>query len=232
MSILSLAMYGSRARGDYKADSDTDLFAITDDSRYEMIVNGKTNIACYPMDLALARSAGGDLFFMHVVTEGVCLYDNAAAFKSVVEAFCYKASYKEELVNASELCYGLLSNKFSVSDFLGFNKRIVWCLRTILISRSAEDRSPKFSAKDLSELFGDPSIERVIKIKDSELYEKSAYFLAEDILKRYGVPKPAGMPGNYTELASYFEKKGNQMGVRTVRMLSHDIEMDEYGWAV
>lgn len=230
MSILSLALYGSRARGDYLDSSDTDLFAVTDDEKYKMIINGETNIACYPVDLAVSRASSGDLFFMHIANEAVCLYDMQGHFDEIKRSFKYKPTYSEEIKNASELGYGLLANQDGVHDFSTYNKRIVWCIRTVLIARSAENRNPKFSAKDLSEMFGDSRIEDVIGIKDSNRFESSVYSIVVEMLVKFGGEISADMPNRYSELISYFESKGNPMGVRTARMFSHDMESDEYGW--
>lgn len=230
MSILGLAVYGSRARGDYTNNSDTDLFAITDDAKYQMIENGKTNMACYPYELAMSRSSGGDLFFMHIVKEAAMIYDSGSYFECVRGNFRYKETYTEELQMASEVGYGLLLNRDAISDFSAYNRRLIWCVRTVLIAKSAEMRNPKFSAKDLAELFRNPKIESVVEIKDSDCYEKGSYLIAGEILDTLGCKMPIDMPRNYSDLVGYFERKNNKMGVRTAQLLSHDIESDEYGW--
>ncbi|WP_426746737.1 nucleotidyltransferase domain-containing protein [Pseudomonas aeruginosa] len=230
MSMLSLSLYGSRAREDHSQDSDTDLFAITDDDSYKMLVNGKTNIACYPVDLALSRTASGDLFFMHIVMEAVPLYDPQEEFQRVKREFKFKENYQEEISNASELGHALLLNEESTSDFSLYNKRIIWCIRTILIARSAEEKRPKFSASDLSHHFSDQNIGKLISIKDSDQYERESYSLAKQIINRFGKPLNKDMPKKYTDLAFYFKDTGNFMGERTARLLSHDIESDQYGW--
>lgn len=230
MSMLSLSLYGSRARHDYSKSSDTDLFAITDDQRYQMLVNGKTNIACYPVDLAISRANGGDLFFLHIVTEAISLYDPQKYFEGVRGAFRYKKSYQSEVRNASELGYALLRNNELAEDFSLYNKRLVWCIRTILIARCAEEKQPKFSAEDLSHHFGEPCISRVISIKDSDEYQKEAYNWAYKLVKLFGVKPSVNMPAEYEDLISYFKDTGNFMGERTARLFSHDIETDKYGW--
>lgn len=230
MSILSLSLYGSRARGDYDSESDTDLFAITSDPDYRMIVEGKTNIACYPKMQAYKRAAGGDLYFMHIVREGIVLYDNDGDFREIKRSFKFKSSYYEEREAATSLGFALVLNEAGTKNFLFFNKRLVWCIRTMLIAKTAEQGDPLFSAEALAKRFNDSRISDFIKIKSSALYEKKAYRIAMDLLVQYGSPVPADMPRDYSSLIGYFERRHNEVGVKTAKLLAKDVDTGEYEW--
>ncbi|PAW49523.1 nucleotidyltransferase [Pseudomonas moraviensis] len=231
MAILSLVVYGSRAREDYSVDSDTDLFAITDDERYEMIVEGTTNIACYPMAQAISRAEGGDLFFMHITLEAKAIYDPSGAFDKVRKSFAKKENYTSEISNASELGFALVAHAKNIQDYYLLNKRLAWCLRTILIARSAERGCPTFSKEGLSEFFHDRDLIDLIALKDCEIFSAKSYPLFYSAFIKYGCSPNIQMPSDFSDLMAYFLEHDNMMGLKTARLLSNDVEFNGYSWS-
>ncbi|WP_116866253.1 nucleotidyltransferase domain-containing protein [Pseudomonas syringae] len=231
MAILSLVVYGSRAREDHSGDSDTDLFAITDDDRYEMIVEGATNIACYPLAQAINRAEGGDLFFMHITLEAKAIYDPSGAFDKVRKSFVKKENYSSEISNASELGFALVAHANNIQDYYLLNKRLAWCLRTILIARSAERGCPTFSKEGLSEIFQDRDLIDLIALKDCENFSARAYPLFYSSFIKYGCRPNINMPSDFSDLMVYFLEHDNMMGLKTARLLNNDVEFDGYSWS-
>lgn len=230
MAILSLVVYGSRAREDHSTDSDTDLFAITDDHRYEMIVEGTTNIACYPLPQAVSRAEGGDLFFMHIALEAKAIYDPSGMFDKVKNSFVQKENYAVEISNASDLGYALVAQAKKIQDYYLLNKRLAWCLRTILIARSAERGCPRFSKEGLAEVFEDRGLIDLIALKDCENFSAKAYPRFYSSFVKYGRSPDSQMPTDFSDLMAYFLKHDNMMGLKTARLLNADIEFDGYAW--
>ena len=231
MPILSLIVYGSRAREDHSEDSDTDLFAITNDERYEMIIEGTTNIACYPLTQAITRAEGGDLFFMHITSEAKAIYDPSGAFEKVKKSFIKKDSYSSEISNASELGFALLGHANNIQDYYLLNKRLAWCLRTILIGRSAELGSPTFSKEGLGKIFQDDDLIDLIALKDCESFTAKAYPQFYSAFIKYGCPPNTQMPTNFSDLMIYFLQHDNMMGLKTARLLNNDAEFEGYDWS-
>ncbi|EJM38390.1 hypothetical protein PMI26_04688 [Pseudomonas sp. GM33] len=230
MPILSLVVYGSRAREDHSVDSDTDLFAITNDERYEMIVEGTTNIACYPLTQAISRAEGGDLFFMHITLEAKAIYDPSGAFETVKKSFVKKENYSSEISNASELGFALVAHAEHIQDYYLLNKRLAWCLRTILIARSAEQGRPTFSKEGLGDVFQDSGLIDLIALKDCENFTAKAYPQFYSAFIKYGCSPNTKMPTNFSDLMVYFLEHDNMMGLKTARLLSNDIEFEGYDW--
>ncbi|MFJ2427053.1 nucleotidyltransferase domain-containing protein [Pseudomonas sp. NPDC087804] len=230
MAILSLIVYGSRAREDHSDSSDTDLFAITDDEKYEMIVKGSTNIACYPLKQAITRARSGDLFFLHITQEAREIYDPQNFFERIKKDFVRKESYITEISNACELGYALVASAGRIQDYYLLNKRLAWCLRTILIARSAEMGCPTFSKEGLAQLFEDRRISKLISMKDSDNYDSKAYPDFHSIFVRHGIEQNKEMPTEYEDLINYFLQRNNAMGLKTARLLSHDTEPESYEW--
>lgn len=230
MPILSLIVYGSRAREDHSIESDTDLFAITDDNRYEMIIQGNTNIACYPLPLAISRAEGGDLFFMHIVLESKIIYDPTSVFSKVKNSFVKKSSYSSEVKNASELGHALVAYSKHMQDHYLLNKRLAWCLRTILIARAAEMGTPTFSKEGLANIFNDKSVTELIALKDCAYYTPQSYPAFHSAFVKYGINPDINMPTDISDLVEYFSQHHNSMGLKTARLLTHDIELKGYEW--
>ncbi|MBK3471735.1 nucleotidyltransferase domain-containing protein [Pseudomonas carnis] len=228
MPIISLSVYGSRAREDHSDESDTDLFAITDDEQYAMIIEGSTNIACYPLDQAISRAEGGDLFFLHITTEGKPIYDPTGVFPKIQKHFCKKPNYSTEINNASDLGYALIAHSEHINNYYLLNKRLAWCLRTILIAKSAEMNRPTFSKEGLSRLFDDKTLINLISLKDCQSFASKAYPLFRSAFITYGAPPKKDLPNDTNALADYFLKSENTMGVKTARLLNRDINSESY----
>jgi predicted nucleotidyltransferase len=158
--LLSLVLYGSRARGDHRAKSDVDLLGLTEQGAFKKEISaGGTSLYHYPALEMLKKARSGDLFILHVVTEGKCLHDTFGAFRSVKDAFQYRDSYAEVIRDAS-----LIIRFLSVRDGLlrkkEPRKRMIWAIRTILIARAAEERNACFSSAALA------AFSRITELKD------------------------------------------------------------------
>ncbi|MDN7934976.1 nucleotidyltransferase domain-containing protein [Burkholderia metallica] len=220
MSILALALYGSRARADQNPDSDVDLFAITSETDYRMIVRNNINIACYPRDLAHTRAENGDLYMLHIVRESKDLFDYTGELSKLRDKFKFKPNYESEIQMASDLAWFILDAESIFRNYTLFNRRIAWCVRTILIALSAEARKPVFSARQLGELTG--SLETVILIenKDSDQHDPITTKYLNNFLNTFGRPRPLFTePSAIDGYAAHFVRSNNVMGIKTISAL-------------
>lgn len=218
MSILALALYGSRARGDHNPDSDVDLFAITDDSSYKMIVENSVNMACYPRDLATSRAQGGDLFILHIIQEGKALFDSSGEIERLHAEFSFKKSYETDIKLASDLAWFFLDLNSLFRNYTLINKRIAWCVRTILIAMSAEVRRPVFSSNKLREFSNSKEAYLLIERKDSSQRGTAASIgYLSNFLAKFGRQRPIPSPTpTLQEYRTYFSGSKNSMGIKTV----------------
>lgn len=222
MSILTLAIYGSRSRGDYTNSSDIDLFAITDEDHYKMIIEGKTNLACYPKYLAEQRAMYGDLFILHICTEAKEIYGDGFDLNHLKDAFKYKPSYNHEKTNAAELAWFLIDLSSKFRNVLLLNRRVAWCVRTILIASAAESREPIFSKESLVKYSGSELTDGLISLKDSSVFNPTCMSELEKFLISLGFYRP-NIPN--VSLNAYRERflvTDNEMGLKTLMSLSSD----------
>lgn len=222
MAILSLALYGSRARGDYNDSSDIDLFAITNEEHYRMIIRGNSNLACYPKNLAIERAKNGDLFILHICEESKEIYSNGFEINNIKSAFEYKKDYSYEKLCASDLAWFLIDFNSNFRDVLLLNKRIAWCVRTILIASSAEIKSPVFSKDRLVDFSGKKIVSELITIKESKTLKGYIFKDLQKFLIDYNLPKPKLDILSLNAYHELFTKTKNAMGLKTLMSISSD----------
>ena len=151
MSISSIILYGSRARGDHRRDSDVDLLGVVDTPTISRTpaVRG-ANLHLYPFDYLINKAKSGDLFLLHLTSEGKPLFDSFGIFKSLQESFKYKKSYSKEISEGTAVVLFLCSNPAALKKETG-RKRLVWGFRTILIGAAADRGLAIFSSRKLEE---------------------------------------------------------------------------------
>lgn len=184
--LLSLILYGSRARGDHRLTSDVDLLGVTESGviNSEVAVRGASFYA-YPSKKLIINAEHGDLFVSHLVNEGKILHDTLDFFNSVKSAFVYKDSYHEEIEIAHAVLYYLLGKSVLVSR-KAVRKRLIWAIRTILISRAAERGKAVFSASDLADFAGYAKLKDIID-KRNVIDAKILFSAAEHVADEFGL---------------------------------------------
>lgn len=190
MSIKSLILFGSRARNDNTIKSDIDILAIHTQNYYKMIAYNKHNIVYYNSELLEERTKTGNLFCLHIYKEGKIIYDTNNVFKNIIEKFRYKENYQNEIIEASDLGWLLLKYKDKFDNYFYYNKKLAWCIRTILIAQSAEKRTPVFSTNDLVNFSNDEDVAKIISAKYSERYVGSNIRIMKSLLCRHAYTKP------------------------------------------
>lgn len=212
MNFSSLVLYGSCARGDNNQGSDIDMLAIHNGNEYEMLFLGNLNVSAYPHELALEKARAGDLFMSHVVYEGRIVTDAFGYVRSVFDSFRYKESYSVEKKMASDLAWYLVLNSKRIEDYSLLNKRLAWCIRSMLIAEAAEIRLPIFSSRALAEFYGHDSIYKIIENKSSPKYNEGFVVDVKNIL----LDKGCSTPDFGFSAQEYFRLTNNKVAVSTL----------------
>jgi predicted nucleotidyltransferase len=186
--LLSLVLFGSRARGDHRLTSDVDLLGVVEGGVIKEEISSRgTSFYRYPLETLRAKSEDGDLFVVHLASEGKILHDTAQLFADVCEQFRYRDSYERDLREASGVVYYFLDRP-KLLQSRAARKRLVWGLRTILIARSAEQRIPAFSSSALAKFAGNddikPAIDKRFAIPGQVLCD-----LSEKVASGFGVTR-------------------------------------------
>lgn len=148
--MKALAIFGSTARNERSFDSDIDMIGIYDGIKISSISKERVSLFLYPESILREKMLSGDLFALHLAKESIPIY-GSKKLEEIYNDFKYKDSYALETNTAIKIASEIISLYNSLKDHKEANKKMAWCLRTIIISISAQNREPVFSKKSLSE---------------------------------------------------------------------------------
>lgn len=211
-----MLLFGSRARGDSSRGSDTDLLLISPPGTPRHKSSGHLSMFFYPWRKLVADAQDGDLFVCHLTLEAKPVFDPTERLDKLRSTFILKSSYRHEIVQALEV--GSLINQFAEQlspDVVA--RRILWCVRTILIARSAERGEPVFAPARLaattsSAAAADLLVGRHQRKVDATMRQRFRRFLAEEVNEL-----TACSCGSLDEYERWFERTGNVIGLQTLR---------------
>ncbi|OBF38918.1 hypothetical protein A5724_08960 [Mycobacterium sp. ACS1612] len=212
---MCLLLYGSRARGDFDAQSDVDLTAITAGDAPTPVSFGRTTMMAEPLDDALRATRSGSLFAYHLVSEGKVLFESEPVFARIRRAFRFRDDYTPVIRHCSDAGWFLVRHHEKATDASKFNHAVAWCTREMLIAKAATAREPVFSADGLAEFVGYDAVAPVIRSKRSAVIDPEVVRQFRHILGEFGTPAPA--PLDLSGAGHRFRKDRNSAGVIAVR---------------
>jgi predicted nucleotidyltransferase len=150
MSVAAIILFGSLARADQSEGSDTDLLLITADGETRHVSVGHLSMFLYPWPRLKLDAQDGDLFVCHLVREAKVIFDPDGYLLKLKGAFQLRSDYRRDIAQATDLGWFLTRFGSGLNSTLQA-KRTLWCVRTILIARSAESGDPIFAPKMLAD---------------------------------------------------------------------------------
>ncbi|WOB99300.1 MULTISPECIES: hypothetical protein [unclassified Providencia] len=144
--MKALAIFGSTARNEREFDSDIDMIGIYEGSIIKSVNHANVSLFLYPEKVLNEKMLSGDLFALHLVKESIPIFGEETLNK-IYSRFKYKDSYREEMDTSLMLAFKILNLYEELTVFNEANKKLVWSLRTFIISISAQDQTPVFSKK-------------------------------------------------------------------------------------
>ena len=144
MPVVATLLFGSLARADESEGSDTDLLMVNLDNETRHVSVGHLSLFLYPWHKLEHDARNGDLFVCHIVREAKPLLDPDGYLPKLKEAFRFRSDYVAEIARATDFGWYLVRFGEDLNSNLQA-KRALWCIRTILIARSAERRDPVFA---------------------------------------------------------------------------------------
>lgn len=228
MSILAAALYGSRARGDQREISDTDLLFITDGEQIQHKSASNLSLSFYPFSDLKSRAREGDLFLFHVLSEGDAVYDPLFLFAELKDRFQLKSSYRSEINRANETAWFIVNCSHELLSLPVLPKRVAWCVRTILISLSAEEGVPVFSPEQLDQFHKGYNVLNLIRKKDENNVSQSVISDLEIFLKSLNLADPNPQAMNHEDYKQAFEFSENNLGLNLLRYVEDETPWSEY----
>jgi hypothetical protein len=226
MSICAIFLFGSRARGDNTPDSDTDLLITTSEGDLRHITRANLSMSFYPLEELTKRAREGDLFICHVVNEAKPIYDPEGQLDLLRSNFRLRVSYTRNIQHALQLGWFLVLYADQLRNKALVKRRLAWCVRTILIARSAEQGTPVFSAHELAKRAGSSEVMHLITQKDSKVLAPGIVGDFCAFLCAQGMREPPAT--SREEFASLFAKSRNDIALSTSKLIDSGSEAPLY----
>lgn len=162
MLVVATLLFGSLARADQTEGSDTDLLLISLEREIRHVSIGRLSLFLYPWRQLQKDARDGDLFVCHLVREAKPIIDPDGYLSKLRGTFQFRSSYAAEISKASDFGWFLVKFGSDLNSQL-LMKRALWCVRTILIARSAERREPVFAPERLAEQTSSVSAQNLLR---------------------------------------------------------------------
>jgi hypothetical protein len=216
MLVAATLLFGSLARSDQSEGSDTDLLMIGLDEQTRHISIGHLSLFLYPWRRLEQDAREGDLFVCHLAQEAKPLIDPDNYLPKLQKAFQFRVSYTAEIARASDFGWFLASFGSELTPQL-LTKRALWCIRTILIARSAERRDPVFAPERLAERTSSISAQELLRKRRSPHDEA----VVRSSLRQFLVDEGAGDRSlEHADRATFVERfaaTSNKVALQTLR---------------
>lgn len=228
MSILTSLLYGSRARGDETASSDTDLLMITGSEPISHTSVNGISISYYPIGDLTERAERGDLFLYHIIREGMILYDPDDLLNFLKQKFKLRKSYDLDISWASDLAWLIIKCLPFVRKSKLTGRRIAWCVRTIIIAKSSEMGRPIFSAREMAGFASSFEILNLINQKNISDSSDKVIIQFENFIEGFAYSDPFPNSSNIEDYRERFMQTNNTIGVSFLSSVDYEFEMFDY----
>ena len=222
-----LILYGSKARGDTRPESDVDLILAMEGEELLPPTHAHgVSVHRYPKGWLEARARAGALFAWHVVAEGIALEDPDGFLPQLRKIFQPKTSYQDEL-ELGALVLKMLLEKDWGANFEA-RRRFFWALRTVLIAAAANAGTPIFSSVPLEANSEIPGAAALIDRRDDADFA-ACRTIGLAILEKYLPKDLTGLEGEM--LRRVLMGRGG-IGRDSVRVLEESEAISDIGLAI
>lgn len=217
MMLVATWLFGSLARDEQAEGSDTDLLMVNLNDETKHVSAGHLSLFTYSWRQLESDARSGDLFVCHLVREAKPLLDPEDYLARLRHLFVLRSTYRDEIEHAVDLGWYLVLFGSDLGPSL-LAKRVLWCLRTILIAQSAERGTPIFAPERLAASTGSQAAREILRNRRdgrSELASRQllrAFLEAEAPLHLYGTDMGP------EAFRKRFEATTNKVALRTLML--------------
>ena len=215
MPIAAILLFGSLARGDQAEGSDTDILMISDDATGRHISAGHLSMFFYPWSQLVADARDGNLFVCHLVRKSKPIFDPDDYLPKLGNAFELRKNYDREISQAADLGWFLIRFSQELNPAL-LAKRIIWCVRTILIARSAEANDPVFAPAALADRSKSAAARELLSERHNRFDEAVTLCRFRRFLVEETLLDPFHQQANRAEFIERFDNTFNKVALTTL----------------
>lgn len=216
MAIAATLLFGSLARADHAGGSDTDLLMINLEDETRHVSVGHLSLFIYPWRQLEHDARTGDLFVCHLVHEAKPLVDPDDYLLRLQQAFSFRASYQDDIRRAADLGWYLVHFGDDLNSAL-LAKRVLWCVRTVLIAQSAERRVPVFAPHRLAEEARSEAAREILLRRHDQHDDTTIRRLLRSFLKAEAPPPDDSDDRSRAEFIQRFVATSNKVALQTLR---------------
>ena len=216
MPAVAILLFGSLARGDQSDNSDTDLLTVTLDDETRHISVGHLSLFLYPWSTLENSARNGDLFVYHLVREARPLFDPDGYLPKLKEAFRVRPDYMVEIAHATDLGWYLTRYGDDLNSHL-LAKRALWCIRTILIARSAEHDEPVFAPQLLANQTQSMAARDLLARRHSPRGGARVRSSLRLFLEEEAISAPFGEQADRADFIERFRTTSNKVALKTLQ---------------
>lgn len=224
LGISAIMLFGSRARGDNSSGSDTDLLLVGPPGAPRHKSIGHLSMFFYPWEKLASDARDGDLFVCHIVQEAKVVFDPSGQLEKLRALFRLRKSYSLEIERACDLGW-FIDRHVNALASQATLRRMVWCIRTILIAQLAERGTPVFAPAALAAAAppeaADIIVNRHQRGLDMNIRRRFRHFLIAQCGKA-----PLSSDATIDDYRDFFAETGNMVGLRTIE---HSMRKPEEG---
>ncbi|MCB8884017.1 nucleotidyltransferase domain-containing protein [Acidisoma cellulosilytica] len=213
--VRAVLLFGSRARGDNERNSDTDILLIAPPGRPQHCSFGQLSMFFYPWSKLLADASNGELFVCHLTREAKPIYDPEGRLDRLRASFKLRTSYSHDINRASDLGWFLERHADALAAAV-VARRIVWCVRTILIARTAERGVPVFSPTELAETTSSNPGREILLARHQHRADAPMRCHFSQFLTEEGCLPPLAREADPTDYKDYFRRTKNEVAISTI----------------
>ncbi|WP_456315820.1 anti-phage Hailong system nucleotidyltransferase HalB [Roseomonas mucosa] len=221
--ISAVLLFGSRARGDNENGSDTDLLLVSPPGKPRHRSIGGLSMFFYPWRKLLTDAGDGNLFVCHIVREAKPIFDPANHLERLRASFKLRASYGRDISLASDLGWFIDRNADALKTSV-VAKRIVWCVRTILIARTAERGAPLFAPGALAATTSSSAAAELLLTRHQGRADVLMRRRFRQFLEDEGHRPPLPNEANPRDYDKHFKRTKNSVAIRTLLQGSQAIK--------
>lgn len=212
--ITAILLFGSRAREDNSRGSDTDLLLVSPPGAPQHKSIGHLSMFFYPWEKLTADARDGDLFVCHIVREAKPVFDPLGQLDQLRSQFQLRTSYAREIAYARDIGWLLDRHAGALSSNVVV-RRMIWCIRTILIARLAERGTPIFAPRELAKAAPSSAAELI-----ADRHQRRLDVTMRQRFRQYMMQEDSNpvLPSGATidDYKSLFVQTDNEVGLQTI----------------